>query len=127
WRIGLRKKTRRPIFCGAAAFGIVGAFRRREHTMALDETWYTEQWSGQGGAISLRIRTKLHDEQSPYQRIEVYETETFGRLMTLDGLVMVTDRDNFIYHEMMSHPALYTHPDPQRVLIIGGGDCGTLR
>ena len=46
--------------------------------------------------------------------------------MTLDGLVMVTDRDNFVYHEMMSHPALFTHPDPQRVLIIGGGDCGTL-
>ncbi|HEX7043365.1 MAG TPA: polyamine aminopropyltransferase [Burkholderiales bacterium] len=95
--------------------------------MAFDETWYTEQWSEQGAAISLKIRAKLHDEQSPYQRIEVYETETFGRLMTLDGLVMVTGRDNFIYHEMMSHPALYTHPDPRRVLIIGGGDCGTLR
>ena len=46
--------------------------------------------------------------------------------MTLDGLVMVTDRDNFVYHEMMSHPALFTHPDPKRVLVIGGGDCGTL-
>jgi spermidine synthase len=47
--------------------------------------------------------------------------------MTLDGLVMVTDRDNFVYHEMMSHPALFTHPLPKRVLVIGGGDCGTLR
>jgi len=47
--------------------------------------------------------------------------------MTLDGLVMVTDRDNFVYHEMMSHPALFSHPNPKRVLIIGGGDCGTLR
>lgn len=94
--------------------------------MALDETWYTEQWAEQGAAISLKIREKLHDEQSPYQRIEIYETETFGTLMTLDGLVMVTDRDNFIYHEMMSHPALFTHPNPKRVLIIGGGDCGTL-
>lgn len=95
--------------------------------MALDRTWYTEQWAGEGAAISLKIRDKLHDEQSAYQRIEIYETETFGTLMTLDGLVMVTDRDNFIYHEMMVHPALYTHPDPKRVLIIGGGDCGTLR
>lgn len=95
--------------------------------MALDRTWYTEQWAGEGAAISLKIRDKVHDEQSAYQRIEVYETETFGTLMTLDGLVMVTDRDNFIYHEMMVHPALYTHPDPKRVLIIGGGDCGTLR
>lgn len=95
--------------------------------MALDNTWYTEQWADQGAAISLKIRDKVHDEQSPYQRIEIYETETFGTLMTLDGLVMVTDRDNFVYHEMMSHPALFTHPNPKRVLVIGGGDCGTLR
>lgn len=95
--------------------------------MALDKTWYTEEWAGQGSAISLKIVKKLHDEQSQYQRIEIYETETFGKLMTLDGLVMVTDRDNFVYHEMMTHPALFTHPAPKRVLIIGGGDCGTLR
>ncbi len=95
--------------------------------MALDSTWYTEQWADQGSAISLKILDKVHDEQSPYQRIEIYETETFGTLMTLDGLVMVTDRDNFIYHEMMSHPALFAHPEPRRVLIVGGGDCGTLR
>jgi spermidine synthase len=94
--------------------------------MTLDSTWYTEQWEGQGSAISLKTKAKLHDEQSPYQRIEIYETESFGRLMTLDGLVMVTGRDNFIYHEMMSHPALFTHAAPKDVLIIGGGDCGTL-
>lgn len=95
--------------------------------MALDDTWFTEQWSGQGSAISLKIKARLHEEQSAYQRIEIFETESFGRLMTLDGLVMLTERDNFVYHEMLSHPALYTHPDPKRVLIIGGGDCGTLR
>lgn len=95
--------------------------------MPLDKNWYTEEWAGQGSAISLKIKNKVHDERSPYQRIEIYETDTFGTLMTLDGLVMVTDRDNFIYHEMMSHPALFTHSNPQRVLIIGGGDCGTLR
>lgn len=94
--------------------------------MTLDKNWYTEEWAGQGSAISLKFKGKVHDEKSPYQRIEIYETESFGTLMTLDGLVMVTDRDNFIYHEMMSHPALFTHPDPRRVLIIGGGDCGTL-
>ncbi len=95
--------------------------------MPLDTSWYTEEWADQGSAISLKLNGRLHDERSPYQRIEIYETETFGTLMTLDGLVMVTDRDNFIYHEMMSHPALFTHADPRRVLIIGGGDCGTLR
>ncbi len=95
--------------------------------MTLDKSWYTEEWAGQGSAISLKIKDKVHDEQSTYQRIEIYETETFGTLMTLDGLVMVTDRDNFVYHEMMTHPALFTHPNPKRVLVIGGGDCGTLR
>ena len=95
--------------------------------MSLDNSWYTEQWAGQGSAISLKTVKKVHDEQSTYQRIEIYETETFGTLMTLDGLVMVTDRDNFVYHEMMTHPALFAHPAPKRVLIIGGGDCGTLR
>jgi len=95
--------------------------------MSLDNSWYTEEWAGQGSAISLKTVKKVHDEQSTYQRIEIYETQTFGTLMTLDGLVMVTDRDNFVYHEMMTHPALFTHPAPKRVLIIGGGDCGTLR
>ncbi len=94
--------------------------------MSLDSNWYTEQWAEQGSAISLKLKQRLHDEQSEYQRLEIFETETFGRLMTLDGLVMLTDRDNFIYHEMMTHPALFTHPEPKRVLIIGGGDCGTL-
>lgn len=98
-----------------------------EQYMTLDNNWYTEQWQGQGAAISLRVTDKIHDEQTDYQRIEIYDTESFGRLMTLDGLVMVTDRDNFIYHEMMTHPALLLHPAPKKVLIIGGGDCGTLR
>ncbi len=57
----------------------------------------------------------------------VYATEAFGNLMVIDGYIMLTSRDNFLYHEMMTHPALFTHPDPRRVLIIGGGDCGTLR
>jgi spermidine synthase len=90
-------------------------------------SWFTEEWPGEKSAISLKVVRKLHEEKSQYQRIEVFETETFGKLLTLDGLVMVTDRDNFIYHEMISHPALYTHKNPERVLIIGGGDCGTLR
>ena len=51
--------------------------------MALDNSWYTEQWAGQGSAISLKVAKRLHDEQSPYQRIEIFATETFGTLMTL--------------------------------------------
>jgi len=93
--------------------------------MSLDENWFSEP--AQGHAMSLEINQKLHEEKSPYQTIAIYETKTFGRLMTLDGLTMVTSRDNFIYHEMMAHPCLYNHPNPKDVAIIGGGDCGTLK
>ncbi|MDD1637636.1 MAG: polyamine aminopropyltransferase [Methylococcaceae bacterium] len=89
--------------------------------------WFTEQVPGAETAFSLKIKQKVHEEQSEFQHLEIYETETFGNLMVIDGCTMVSTRDNFFYHEMMSHPALYTHPDPKRVWIIGGGDCGTLR
>ncbi|VAW75010.1 Spermidine synthase [hydrothermal vent metagenome] len=89
--------------------------------------WFTEVCEDHGCAISFRIRQKLHEEKTPYQHIEIYETTNFGNLMVIDGFVMLTSRDNFLYHEMMSHPALFTHPEPKRVVIIGGGDCGTLR
>jgi spermidine synthase len=89
--------------------------------------WFTEQHSDAGSAFSLKIKKKLHEEQSEFQHLEIYETETFGNLMIIDGCTMVSTRDNFFYHEMMSHPALFTHPNPKKVWIIGGGDCGTLR
>ncbi|HHJ80436.1 MAG TPA: polyamine aminopropyltransferase, partial [Candidatus Tenderia electrophaga] len=89
--------------------------------------WFSEQHAGAGSAFSVKIKEKLHEEQTPFQHIEIYDTEEFGKLMVIDGCYMVTSRDNFIYHEMMTHPALFTHPDPKKVLIIGGGDCGTLR
>jgi len=94
--------------------------------MALDESWFTEVYEEQGTAFSLRTASRLHEEHSPYQHIEVFETQGFGRLLTLDGMVMLTGRDNFIYHEMMTHPALFSHAAPRRALIIGGGDCGCL-
>lgn len=89
--------------------------------------WFTEICEEHGSAISLRIREKLHEEKTACQHIEIFETTDFGNLMVIDGFVMLTSRDNFLYHEMMSHPALFTHPDPKRIVIIGGGDCGTLR
>jgi spermidine synthase len=96
--------------------------------MQLDpKRWFTEVGQEEGTAFSLAIQEKLHQERTPYQYIEIYQTETFGRLMVIDGFIMLSERDNFLYHEMMAHPGLFTHPNPQRVLIIGGGDCGTLR
>lgn len=95
--------------------------------MTLDNNWFSEPQPDSGTAFSLKITEKLHQEKSPFQQIDIYQTEQFGRLMVIDGYIMLTDRDNFIYHEMMSHPVLFTHPNPEKVLIIGGGDCGTLR
>jgi spermidine synthase len=96
-------------------------------TAILDpQRWFTESYPGQGAALSLETVRRLHEEQSPYQKIEVFETAHFGRLLTLDGCTMLTTRENFLYHEMMTHPALFSHPRPERVLIIGGGDCGCL-
>ncbi|HEB87230.1 MAG TPA: polyamine aminopropyltransferase [Gammaproteobacteria bacterium] len=91
------------------------------------ENWFTEALDETGTAFSLKLKSKLHEEQTPYQKIEIFDTQTFGKLMVIDGCTMVSSRDNFLYHDMMAHPALFTHPAPRRVLIIGGGDCGTLR
>ena len=95
--------------------------------MTLNDEWFTEIFEDSGTAFSLKIKQKLHEEKTEYQSIAIYETEKFGNLMTIDGCTMVSSRDNFLYHEMMSHPALFVHPNPKNVVIIGGGDCGTLR
>ncbi len=90
-------------------------------------SWKYENFEPAGSAIGYRITRKLDEVQSPFQHIEIFETTDWGNLMLIDGAVMLTTRDNFFYHEMMAHPALFTHADPKRVVIIGGGDCGTLR
>ena len=88
--------------------------------------WFTEECAEAGTAFSLEIHEKLHEEQTTFQKIEIYATKSFGKLMVIDGFVMLTERDNFIYHEMMSHPALFSHTMPYNAVIVGGGDCGTL-
>lgn len=96
--------------------------------MGLDsEHWFSEPFADEGIAFSLEVTDKLHEERTPFQTIQVYETARWGRLMVIDGCVMLTSRDNFTYHEMMAHPVLFTHPDPRNVVIIGGGDCGMLQ
>lgn len=89
--------------------------------------WFTEFSEASGVGFGLKIRACLHEEQTPFQHIAIYDTLSFGHLMVIDGCIMLTTRDNFLYHEMISHPALFTHPNPKRVVIIGGGDCGTLK
>ena len=87
--------------------------------------WLTDQGSPDFTS-AFRVTRLVHEEQTPYQHLEVYESPLFGRMLVLDGAVQTTEREEFVYHEMLAHPALCTHPRPRRVLVIGGGDGGAL-
>ena len=89
--------------------------------------WVHENYEPMGSSFGLQTTAKLHSEKTEFMQIDIYDTTHFGKAMLIDGCMMVTTLDNFLYHEMMSHPALFTHPNPQRVVVIGGGDCGTLQ
>lgn len=81
---------------------------------------------GPGYAQSIQVDTILYDGRSAFQHIQVATSPTFGRMLILDNAVQTTEADEFIYHEMLVHPVLVSHPRPRRVMIIGGGDGGTL-
>ncbi len=87
---------------------------------------YNEYYNEKTG-LTIGLKRQLFCEQSDYQKVEVFETDTWGNLMTIDGMVMLSEKDEFVYHEMMAHVAMFTHPNPETVLIIGGGDGGTVR
>ncbi len=90
------------------------------------DLWYTENHT-EGVKFSLKINNHLFSSQSQFQKVDILETHEYGNLMTLDGLVMVTEKDEFIYHDMIVHPALSVNPNIKKVLVIGGGDGGTVR
>ncbi len=90
------------------------------------DLWYTEKHSENVG-ITMKVTKSLFSGKSEFQQLDIVETLEYGKMMLLDGLVMVTERDEFVYHDMITHPALFTHPDPKKVLVIGGGDGGTIR
>lgn len=90
--------------------------------------WFTEELGiSSGHRQQIEITERLHDSRSPFQHIEVVQTKPYGRMLILDNTVMCTEFDEYSYHEMISHPALFTHPAPKRVLVVGGGDGGTVR
>ncbi len=88
--------------------------------------WFREEGPG-GIGTAIQIEGLLEERESPYQKIEIYQTTHFGRMMVLDGCIMFTEGDEFIYHEMLVHPAGCCLPELERALIIGGGDGGTAR
>jgi len=78
-------------------------------------------------AIGIHITDLLHHEQSPFQDIKVHATVGHGRLLLLDDMVMLTELDEFVYHDLLTHVPLCVHADPRQVLVVGGGDGGTVR
>lgn len=87
--------------------------------------WYQETFKGT--RLSLEVTKTLFSGQSKFQTVEIFETREYGRAMAIDNVFMTSEADEFIYHEMLTHPALLTAKDPKRVLVIGGGDGGTVR
>jgi spermidine synthase len=90
--------------------------------------WFHERgvlWPGQ--AMTLKVKNVLDHHRSDFQDVLVFESESHGNVLVLDGVIQVTERDEFAYQEMIAHIPLYAHKDPQKVLVIGGGDGGVLR
>ncbi len=88
--------------------------------------WFSESLDG-NFAHSYRVKKLLFKKRTPFQEIKVLDTYAFGKMLVLDGAVQTAVKDEYIYHEMIVHLPLITHPQPQNILIIGGGDGGALR
>lgn len=90
------------------------------------ELWYTENHTD-NVKFSIKVDKHLRSAESEYQRIDIFESKEFGRILTLDGYLMVTEKDEYIYHEMITHIPMAVNPDITNVLVIGAGDGGTVR
>jgi len=95
--------------------------------MAIEmDFWFTETVNDIVGN-TMKVRKRIFSGRSEYQKIEIVDTYQFGRTLILEGSIQLTEKDEFTYHEMISHVPLFTHPNPESVLVIGGGDGGTIR
>ena len=90
------------------------------------ELWFTERHT-QNVKFSIRVDRQLYSAQSEFQRIDVFDSKEFGRFLTLDGYMMLTEKDEFIYHEMITHVPMAVHPAAKKILVIGAGDGGVVR
>lgn len=88
--------------------------------------WFTEKQTENFG-ITMKVNRTLHTEQTDFQKLDIIETAEWGKMLLLDNMVMTSEKDEFVYHEMVAHVPLFTHPHPQKVLVVGGGDGGVVR
>lgn len=96
--------------------------------MSFENGWFYEkndQWPGQ--ANGLEVQEILFEKKSKYQDLKVFQSKTWGKVLTLDGVIQITERDECSYQEIMAHVPMFSHPNPKRILIVGGGDGGVLR
>nr|POF08203.1 spermidine synthase [Quercus suber] len=94
----------------------------------IKDGWFREisdMWPGQ--AMTLRVKKVVHHEKSKYQDVLIFESTDYGMVLVLDNVIQCTERDEFAYQEMITHLGMFSHPDPKKVLVIGGGDGGVLR
>lgn len=92
----------------------------------MDDLWYSE-YHTPNVRFSIKVNNQLHGEQSEYQKIAIYDSPEFGRFLTLDGVMMMTEKDEFIYHEMITHVPMAVNPSAKDILVIGAGDGGVAR
>ncbi|CAG9578147.1 unnamed protein product [Danaus chrysippus] len=94
----------------------------------IKENWFSEScemWPG--STFSFEVKKLLHKERSPFQEIQVFDTTSLGRVLVLDGIIQCTQKDEYSYQEMISFLPLCCHKNPEKVLIVGGGDGGVAR
>ncbi len=90
------------------------------------ELWFTEEHTS-NVRFSIRVEKHIESVQSDFQKIDVFQTPEFGKVLVIDGFIMLTEKDEFIYHEMITHVPMTVNPDIKSILVIGAGDGGTVR
>ena len=90
------------------------------------ELWFSERHTP-NVQLSIKVDRQLYSGRSDFQRIDVFDSKEFGRFLTLDGYMMLTEKDEFIYHEMITHVPMAVHPNARDILVIGAGDGGVVR
>lgn len=90
------------------------------------DLWYSENHT-KNVKLSIKVNKHIFSHQSEFQRIDIFESPEFGRFLTLDGFMMLTEKDEFIYHEMITHVPMAVHEKPRNILVIGAGDGGVVR
>lgn len=90
------------------------------------ELWFTEEHT-KDVRFTIRVDEQLESVQSDFQKIDVFQTPEFGKVLVIDGYIMLTEKDEFVYHEMITHVPMSVNPNIKKILVIGAGDGGTVR